>query len=189
MVATWMTMPSRSYIVSHSTGRPRVGLAQSQTSAADESDTRNLTGRAKLGDEFAQTGDQVIVIEGSHGQTLAKVSRQARTPRLANSAGTSECGGTGSAGSTSSVRGSRESAPVRRPGWRRDPLFTEAPCHKRCDRSVPHCAREEVVIELQQLIGNAFDAGADTICELLAGEGTTLSRTTVWRILTAEGRS
>lgn len=65
--------------------------------------TPTLIGHAKLGDELAQTRDGVVTVQDSHAQTLTKVSRQARTPRLANSAGTSECGGTGSAGSTSSV--------------------------------------------------------------------------------------
>ena len=39
-----------------------------------------------------------------------------------------------------------------------------------------------------ELIAHGFDAGADTICELLAREATPLSRTTVWRLLTAEGK-
>lgn len=45
----------------------------------------------------------------------------------------------------------------------------------------------ERVLELRgQLVADSLDAGADTIAELLAPEGTTPSRTTIWRLLTAE---
>lgn len=45
------------------------------------------------------------------------------------------------------------------------------------------------VLQLRdQLVADGLDAGADTIAELLAREGTTLSRATVWRLLTAEGK-
>ena len=48
--------------------------------------------------------------------------------------------------------------------------------------------RERVIALRDELIGNGMDAGADTIAEHLAREGIHLSRTTIWRILTAEGK-
>ncbi|MEV4667310.1 integrase core domain-containing protein [Microbacterium sp. LWO12-1.2] len=48
--------------------------------------------------------------------------------------------------------------------------------------------RERVIALRDELIGNGVDAGADTIAEHLAREGTLLSRTTIWRILTAGGK-
>jgi transposase InsO family protein len=40
----------------------------------------------------------------------------------------------------------------------------------------------------EQLVDGGHDAGADTILELLARDGVTLSRATIWRLLRAEGR-
>jgi hypothetical protein len=38
------------------------------------------------------------------------------------------------------------------------------------------------------LVADGLDAGADTITELLARDGVTTSRATVWRVLTAAGK-
>lgn len=55
------------------------------------------------------------------------------------------------------------------------------------NRTPPELARK--VLQLRdQLVADGHDAGADTITELIAREGTTLSRSTVWRLLTAEGK-
>lgn len=52
----------------------------------------------------------------------------------------------------------------------------------------PDPVRERVLQMRDQLAADGLDAGADTIQEMLAREGVTISRTTVWRILTAAGR-
>ncbi len=55
------------------------------------------------------------------------------------------------------------------------------------NRTPPQVAAR--VLELrEQLTGDGHDAGADTITELLAREGTALSRATIWRLLKAQGK-
>ena len=58
----------------------------------------------------------------------------------------------------------------------------------RSPNQTPATVRERVRALRQELIGNGMDAGADTIAELLAREGLQLSRSTIWRILTAQGQ-
>lgn len=64
--------------------------------------------------------------------------------------------------------------------------------HSRRPKSSPHRTPPSVaakVFELRErLVDDGHDAGADTILELLAREGVTLSRATIWRLLRAEGR-
>jgi len=59
-------------------------------------------------------------------------------------------------------------------------------------RSSPNRTQPEVVarvLELRdQLVADGHDAGADTICELLAREAIALSRATIWRLLKAQGK-
>ena len=59
-------------------------------------------------------------------------------------------------------------------------------------RSSPNRTPPEIaarVLELRdQLVADGHDAGADTICELLARESTTVSRATIWRLLKAQGK-
>ena len=48
--------------------------------------------------------------------------------------------------------------------------------------------RDRIVALRDELVADGLDAGADTITEMLAREGVTTSRATVWRVLTAAGR-
>jgi len=48
--------------------------------------------------------------------------------------------------------------------------------------------RDRILVLRDQLTADGLDAGADTITELLAREHVTVSRTTVWRILTMAGK-
>ena len=52
----------------------------------------------------------------------------------------------------------------------------------------PQIVRDRIVALRDELVADGLDAGADTITEMLAREGVTTSRATVWRILTAAGR-
>ena len=52
----------------------------------------------------------------------------------------------------------------------------------------PEIVRARIVALRDELVADGLDAGADTIMEMLAREGVTISRTTVWRVLTAAGR-
>lgn len=82
-------------------GDSTVEVAERQSGPADQPNPRDLAGIPQRSDEFSEADDDVIAFEcGRHRQTLAKVSRQTSTPRLANSSGTSESGGMGSAAST-----------------------------------------------------------------------------------------
>jgi transposase InsO family protein len=47
--------------------------------------------------------------------------------------------------------------------------------------------RDRIVQLRAELTADGLDAGADTICSILAAENVTLSRSTVWRILRGEG--
>lgn len=52
----------------------------------------------------------------------------------------------------------------------------------------PDPVRAQVLALRTQLIDEGLDAGADTLHALLTGQGITLSRTTIWRILREAGR-
>ena len=52
----------------------------------------------------------------------------------------------------------------------------------------PRSVQERIVTLRDTLAADGLDAGANTITEMLARDGVTISRTTVWRILTAAGR-
>ncbi|WP_341578401.1 IS481 family transposase [Microbacterium schleiferi] len=52
----------------------------------------------------------------------------------------------------------------------------------------PDIVRGQIVALRDELIAGGLDAGADTITEMLAREGVTTSRATVWRLLTAAGK-
>ena len=52
----------------------------------------------------------------------------------------------------------------------------------------PDPVRGRVLALREELVAAGHDAGADTLSELLAREGTAVSRSTIWRILTAAGR-
>jgi transposase len=52
----------------------------------------------------------------------------------------------------------------------------------------PASVRERVLALRTELLVDGLDAGADTNTQLLSREGVQLSRTTIWRILTAAGK-
>lgn len=52
----------------------------------------------------------------------------------------------------------------------------------------PELVRARVIVLRDELVADGLDAGADTVTEMLARESVTISRTTVWRLLTAAGR-
>lgn len=59
---------------------------------------------------------------------------------------------------------------------------------KNSPSGTPASVRERVLTLRTELLADGLDAGADTITHLLSREGTQLSRTTIWRILTAAGK-
>jgi transposase InsO family protein len=52
----------------------------------------------------------------------------------------------------------------------------------------PLIVRDRIIALRDELVAGGLDAGADTITEMLARDGVTTSRVTVWRVLTAAGR-
>jgi transposase InsO family protein len=64
--------------------------------------------------------------------------------------------------------------------------------HSRRPKSSPNhtppAVRARILQLREELADDGLDAGADTIAELLAREGVTLSRATIWRLLRAAGR-
>ncbi len=52
----------------------------------------------------------------------------------------------------------------------------------------PELVRDRIVALRDELVASGLDAGADTITEMLAREGVTITRATVWRLLTAAGK-
>jgi transposase InsO family protein len=52
----------------------------------------------------------------------------------------------------------------------------------------PELVRARIIVLRDELVADGLDAGADTITEILAREGVTISRATVWRLLTAAGK-
>ena len=64
------------------------------TGATDKADACDLGCFAQLHDELAESPDDVVAVQRCrHDQMLAKVSRHTRTPRAANSSGTSDSAG------------------------------------------------------------------------------------------------
>lgn len=58
----------------------------------------------------------------------------------------------------------------------------------RSPNRTPDSVRERVLEIRRELSAAGLDAGADTIAEMLARDGIRLSRSTIWRILTAHGQ-
>lgn len=86
---------------------PPIEVAQGERRTAHEPDAGRLTRITKLGDEITEADDDRVAVQrGAGHQTLAKVSADARTPRSANSFGTSSRSGAGSARSTRNTTGS-----------------------------------------------------------------------------------
>ncbi len=70
-------------------GRSSIEVAQSEGGTANNANSRRLACSAELGNDRAETPDQVVAVELiARHQVLCKVSDSTRIPRLRNSRGT-----------------------------------------------------------------------------------------------------